>query len=99
MTTTPANAMQRDSVLLYARRITPPEVRGSATTVMANALPLLEWIEAAPDEKDLRTRIRALSQAANCVTERETLDIDPPESHEFLNEAARFYNFMTGGAR
>lgn len=97
--TTQANANQRDLILAYARTITFPENRGDTTAVMAKALPLLEWVEAASDLSDGWTRIKALNHAATSFSNRKTQDTVPPEPHEFLAEATRFYNFMTGGAR
>lgn len=85
-------AWQRAQVLDWASAITSNPADPIA--VRANALAMLEWINAGADEGDIRNRWRALMQHEhNTRRDRDTVTDNPGN---FIAGAAVLYGFIAG---
>jgi hypothetical protein len=84
-----ADAWDRNFVLLAASALT--SARGDTDAVLANAIPLLAWLEEADSRNDMSIRVQALLGQRG-VDHR--ADDDPGR---FLAEAVKLYEFMTAG--
>jgi hypothetical protein len=89
-TETPApvvvDARDRVAMLAQARCFTTDE--SDAVLLAANAAPLIEWLQAAVSEEDIRARISALSQQSFSASRR---DDDP---QRFLGGAKTLHAFI-----
>jgi hypothetical protein len=84
-----ADDQDRSYVLSAAAGLT--SARSDAAAVLANAGPLLAWVEAADSREDMDIRVRAL------IKQRGIDDRDDDDPDRFLAEAVKLYEFMTAG--
>ncbi|MBO2461616.1 hypothetical protein [Actinomadura violacea] len=82
----------RGRVLTWAANITDDPADSIAVAV--NALPLLEWLQDAVDEDDLRARESALGKRHANLIAASTRGGDDPA--EFIRSATVLYAFITG---
>lgn len=79
----------RSDILRFASAVTKD--REDPIAVRANALPMLQWLEAATDDEDQRARWRALwRQHHNAGPEQQTTT-----PARFLAAAEQYYAFLT----
>lgn len=97
MSSAKITADDRGDVLLYAAGFTSD--RHNPVAVATNAIPLLEWLEEAASEADVRTRIRAMRQQSSSVRSMDAPERcawhDKPQT--FVTAAQVLYDFMTAG--
>ncbi len=85
-----ATAQDRDAILAMAARITRNSFDMMA--VVANAVPLAEWIEAAIGDTDRGVRMAALRRQENAAIKNPGFWEDRPD--QFLDDARTLYAFL-----